>query len=195
MERRRIAHALHDETGQLLTAIHLKLARVAREAPPEFHASLEEIRALLDGMEMQLRRLSHELRPIILDDLGLVPAVEFLIEGVKERTGISIRFRASVERRLPPAIEAAAYRIVQEALTNVGRHSRASEAVVQLHEDGRALRCAVRDNGAGFQVGGRPGAGLGLHGIRSRAEGLGGRVSIQSSAGGGTEIVAIIPTV
>ncbi|MCZ7627532.1 MAG: histidine kinase [Candidatus Methylomirabilis sp.] len=98
-ESRRIAHALHDEAGRLLAAVDIALDEFAHELPPPAQPHLQEVKALLDQIEAQLRHVSHELRPTVLDDLGLVPALEFLAEGVSARTGLSI----TVEDRPPVA--------------------------------------------------------------------------------------------
>lgn len=196
-EARRIAHALHDEAGQLLASVQLALEEVARTLAPPAGERLREVRRLLDLTEEQLRRLSHELRPTILDDLGLVPALEFLAGGVSARGGLRITVAGSWEGRLPALVETALYRSVQEALTNVTRHARATRVSVYLEREGEAIRCAVRDDGGGFDV---PAAlarrgerGLGLIGIRERVAALGGTLEILSSPGRGCELAITIP--
>lgn len=196
-EARRIAHALHDEAGQLLVSVHLELEDVARELAPPAGERLKEVRRLLDLTEQQLRRLSHELRPTILDDLGLVPALEFLAGGVSARAGLSITVEGSTEGRLSPLVETALYRSVQEALTNVTKHARATRAAVRLQREARTIRCSVRDDGVGFDVTGastrRGERGLGLIGIRERIYALGGSLEIVSAPGRGTELLIAIP--
>lgn len=107
---------------------------------------------LLDRIEEHLRRLSHELRPTILDDLGLFPAIEFLAQGVSRRMGLPITMEGSTEGRLPPLIETALYRIVQEALTNVTKHAQATRVTVRLQREVRKICCSIRDDGIGFDV-------------------------------------------
>lgn len=196
-EARRIAHALHDEAGQLLTSVHLALKEVGRDLSPAARGRLQEVRRLLDRIEDQLRRLSHELRPVILDDLGLVPALKFLAEGVSMRTGTSITVDASIDGRLPALIEATLYRSVQEALTNVTRHAQARGVTIHLQQAPQEIRCSIRDDGIGFDVPAvlaRPGErGLGLIGIQERIKTLGGTHQIASAPGQGTELVIMIP--
>jgi len=195
-ESKRIAHALHDEAGQLLASVHLALEEVAGKLPPA-REHLEKVKGLLDQIEGQLRRLSHELRPTILDDLGLLPALKFLAEGVAARTGLLITVEGEPEPSLSPLLETTLYRIVQEALTNVTRHAKASQVSIDIRREPQSVRCSVQDNGVGFDVsavlaraGGR---GLGLIGIRERLNNLGGSLSIVSNIGQGTELVITIP--
>jgi len=195
-ESKRIAHALHDEAGQLLASVHLALEEVAGNLPPA-REHLQKVKGLLDQIEGQLRRLSHELRPTILDDLGLLPALKFLAEGVAARTGLLITVEDESPLSLSPLLETTLYRIVQEALTNVARHAKASQVDVNIHQELQTLQCSIRDNGVGFDVsavlartGGR---GLGLIGIRERLNSLGGSLSIVSKQGQGTELVITIP--
>lgn len=194
---RRIAHALHDEAGQLLASVHLALKRVALGLPAPSRERLQEVRGLLDEIEKQLRRLSHELRPTMLDDLGLLPALDFLSQGVAERTGMSIGVVGPRDRRLPAPVETALYRIVQEALNNAGRHGGARRVEVTIESGTGMVRCHILDDGAGFDVavarGGAEGSGLGLLGIRERVSALGGDLEIDSTPGHGTEISITIP--
>ncbi|MBI2884307.1 MAG: PAS domain S-box protein [Candidatus Methylomirabilis oxyfera] len=196
-ESRRIAHALHDEAGQLLAAVDIALEECARELPPTAQEQLQEVRGLLDQIEAQLRHLSHELRPTILDDLGLVPAMEFLAEGVSARTGLSVTVDGPTTGRLPLAIETALYRIVQEALTNVTKHAQATSVSVQVKRENRRLRCTIHDDGIGFDVSAvlaqKGDRGLGLVGIRERLNAVGGRLQITSAPGQGTELAITIP--
>lgn len=196
-ESRRIAHALHDQAGQLLAAVDIALDEFAHELPPSAQPHLQEVKGLLDQIETQLRHLSHELRPTILDDLGLVPALEFLAEGVSARTGLAVTVDGPTTGRLPLAIETALYRTVQEALTNVTKHAQAKCVSVQIMREDRRLRCTIRDDGIGFDVSAvlaRKGErGLGLIGIRERLDALGGRLRITSAPGQGTELAITIP--
>ena len=196
-EIQKIAHAVHDEAGQLLVAVHLALAEVARDLPSSMRGHLEPVTGLLDQLEKQLRRLSHELRPTVLDDLGLVPAIRFLADRVSKRTGLVIPVITRLEDRLPRNIETAVYRIVQEALTNAARHSGARNVRIRLERVGRVLRCAIADDGAGFEtsavLASQPRKGLGLLGIQERLSAVGGTLKIRSILGKGTELLIELP--
>lgn len=196
-EARRIAHALHDEAGQLLASVYLALEEAGRDLGPPTRDRLLEVRGLLDQVEEQMRRLSHELRPTILDDLGLLPALDFLGRGVSGRTGLPIAVEGSTEGRLPLLIETALYRIVQEALSNVAKHARATRASVQIRRESGIVHCAVRDDGVGFDAGavlaGIGERGLGIIGIRERLTAVGGALQIHSSPQRGTEMLVSIP--
>lgn len=196
-ETHRIAHALHDETGQLLAAVHIALDEVARGLPPPVRERLQEVRKLLDQIETQLRQLSHELRPIALDDFGLVPALELLADRMSKRMKYPIEVDGFSGERLPAPIETALYRIVHEALNNAARHARATRVQVRIERTGRGVLCLVVDNGVGFDPS-RPAAtpqeaGLGLVGIRERLNALGGTLEIKSTRGRGTEIRIAVP--
>lgn len=196
-ESRRIAHLLHDETGQTLTFAHIALDKVARELPPTASAHLQEVAELLHQIETQLRRLSHELRPTVLDDLGLLPAIRYLAQGVSARTGLQITVEGSIQGRLPFAIETAWYRIIQEALTNVSKHAKASRVGIQIDQKKEAILCTIRDDGSGFDapsvLAGRGDGGLGLIGIRERIEALHGTLQIISAPDRGTELSVTVP--
>jgi signal transduction histidine kinase len=193
-EIQRIAHAVHDEAGQLLDAARLVMSGVSHDATPHVQERLREVGALLDQAEKELRRLAHELRPTILDDLGLLPALRLLADGFSRRTSVSVTVESSLEGRLPTNIETTVYRIVQEALTNVTRHSRARNVKIELTRDTRAhLRCSVRDDGVGFDPAttssGGERRGLGLVGIRERLNAVGGTLQIRSAPGRGAELI------
>ena len=195
-ETRRIAHALHDEAGQLLISVRIALAEISDVADPVVRHHLSDITGLLDQVEEHLRRFSHELRPTMLDDLGLVPAVEFLIQGVSKRSGLSVTMHSSLTGRLPPPCETALYRVVQEALTNITKHARATHAHVLFERDGILLRCLIEDNGIGFDaptiLDARGPKGLGLLGIRERANAIGGSIRIDSAPGRGTKVQVMV---
>jgi signal transduction histidine kinase len=192
-EARRIAHALHDEAGQLLVSAHLAIAGVAAELSPRERSGLDEVRRWLDAMEANLRRLSHELRPAILDDLGLVPGLEYLIEGVSARSGLKATIEGTTGGRLGHVTETALYRMVQEALTNAVRHSNAKRVSIRLRREPGTMYCIVHDDGVGFDPTTARGAGIGLVGIRERLAGVGGVLSINSAPGRGAELVASVP--
>lgn len=194
---KRIAHALHDEAGQLLTMVYLALAEIANQLPPEQRERLERISVPLDHAAEQLRHLAHELRPVILDDFGLVPAFEFLAQGVSKRTGLVIAVEGWLEERLVPVVETALYRILQEALTNVGKHARATHVSIRVWKEGPRISCTIRDDGIGFELSSlgtrRDGPCLGLIGIRERLASLGGTISITTGRGRGTTLSMGIP--
>src|SRR5579864_2532296 len=196
-ETRRIAHALHDESGQLLAAVHMTLDEVARGLSPPVRERLQEVRKLLDQIENQLRQLSHDLRPTVLDDLGLVPALEVLAHRMSRRMEHPIRIEGFSGQRLPAPIETALYRIVHEALNNVVRHAQATRTRVRIERTDTGVRCSVVEDGVGFDPA-QPSsaahkAGLGLVGIRERLHALGGTLEIKSGRGRGTEIRLAVP--
>ena len=194
---RRIAHELHDQAGQILATVYLSLETLRGYLKPGGDEKLEKVADLLEQVEGEIRRVAHELRPVVLDDLGLVPALRLLGEGVSRRAGVSVSINGSTEGRLPPRVETELYRTIQEALNNVVRHSHASRALIEVTHTGREVRCRVRDNGQGFDPGvpPAPGAarGLGLRGIRERLAPLGGGVEVHSRPGEGTELLIRIP--
>ena len=196
-EIKRIAYAVHDEAGQLLVAVHLALAEVATELPDQQKAKFAQIKELLTVVEKQLRRYSHELRPTILDDLGWIPAIRFLAEGISKRADLPIHIDASVSERLPGTVETTLYRIVQEALTNAVKHAKASNVWIRAWKENCALCCSIRDNGGGFDSNLvdaiRNRKGLGLIAMRERLSAIGGTLRIQSSVGNGTELSIQIP--
>jgi signal transduction histidine kinase len=196
-EIQRIAHAVHDEAGQLLVAARLALASAARDLAPPIGRRLEEVGAILERLDDELRRLSHELRPRLLDDLGLVAALEFLATGLSKRSGLAVRVESSLRDRLDPNVETALYRVVQESLTNVVKHSRASAVEIKLGREAKDLCCVIRDDGAGFDVSavlaGKEGTGLGLLGMRERVGAVGGELQIDAQPNRGTEVRVRIP--
>jgi two-component system, NarL family, sensor histidine kinase UhpB len=196
-EIQRIAHAVHDEAGQLLVAARLAVSGVARDLNPALQGRLEEVCTILDQVEQQLRRLSHELRPLILDELGLVPALQFLSDGISRRAQLAIRICSSLENRYAPNVETTLYRIVQEALTNVTKHARAKNVEIHLTNVAETLHCLVHDDGVGFDAPSvlscNERTGLGLVGIRERLVAIGGSLRIDSAVGRGTELLVRIP--
>jgi signal transduction histidine kinase len=195
-EIKRIAHSVHDEAGQLLVAVHLALAEGSQGLPPAQEEHLGKIRELLNQVEGQLRRFSHELRPAILDDLGWIPAVRFLAEGLSRRHNLPIEVRAKFTARLPASVEIALYRTVQEALTNAGKHARAKHVVVDVQTRKNALECLVQDDGVGFSPRGAENGkrdGIGLIAMRERITAIGGTLSIDSGVGRGTKVIMRFP--
>jgi signal transduction histidine kinase len=196
-QAKRIAYALHGEASQLVASVHLALADVATRLPPERVREIQSVRGLLDEIEDRIRRISHELRPTILDDLGLVPAIEFLAVGISQRWGISVTVRGTVGGGLPQTVETALYRAAQEGLTNVARHAQATQAEVMLHQSPELITCAVRDDGKGVDstvVAASQGRrGLGLVEIRERMAALGGTLRLAPMVERGTEFIVEIP--
>jgi signal transduction histidine kinase len=196
-EIKRIAHVVHDEAGQLLVAAHLAIAEVVREATPSMRAPLRRVSQLLNQAEKHLRHFSHELRPTVLDDLGLTPAIRFLANRISQRAALPIRVISSINCRLPSEVEMGLYRIVQEALINVTRHSRARNVKIELRIKGEKILCIVQDDGVGFD----PQAsrskngnkGLGLVGIQERLNVLKGTLRIESESGRGTKLRISLP--
>jgi two-component system sensor histidine kinase UhpB len=197
-EIQRIAHRVHDQAGQLLDAARLVMSGLSDEVTPPVRERLQQVGAILDEAEVELRMLSHELRPIVLDDLGLVPALRFLGACFAKRTGIAVTVEARLDRRAPARIETAVYRVAQEALANVARHSHATKVKIQVaRRASGALRCAISDDGTGFQVASAArGAskGLGLVAIRERLNAVGGTLKIHSARARGTELRFVIPS-
>jgi signal transduction histidine kinase len=183
---------LHDEAGQTLTLVHLKLAEMERQASSQFTGGFVELRQLLDGIEEQLGQVSRELQPVILDQDGLVPALEALADSFGKRTRLDIAVIAATRERFPAPLEIALYRIVQEALINANRHAKARRITVQIRVEANEVHCCVSDDGAGFDCETAP-RGLGLLGIRERLVQLGGRLAITSRIGEGTTITLAIP--
>ena len=196
-EAKRIAYSLHEETGQFLACAHLALDEVRRDLPAAFHGRLQQIRAILEQLAGQLRQISHELRPKILDDYGLVPALEFLAAGIAKRSRLQISVEGVEKDRVPAAVETALYRIVQEALTNASKHAKATRVSVRVERSARAILCSVRDDGVGLDKAALTNrnkqSGLGLLGIRHRLEPLGGMLQIESERGQGTHVRVSIP--
>ena len=196
-QARRIASALHDEAAQLLASVHLALAELARKVPPDRGREIQAVRGLLDQIEARLRHLAYELRPPILDDRGLVPALEFLADRVSRRWGVSVTIDAATRGRIPADIETSLYRIAQEALTNVGRHANATRVDVSIRQTARQIVCSIRDDGIGLTATARqPYAqtrGLGLREIEERVVGLGGILRFGANVPSGTDLTVEIP--
>jgi len=199
-ERRSIARELHDEVGQVLTTIKVELAvaQQAIEATGGAAHVLDDVRSITDGAITTVRDLSHLLHPALLDDLGLPSAVEWYLRSFGKRHGLRVEvLHDHMEERLMPEIETSAYRIVQEALTNVANHARAAACRVYLQRLPNTVLITIEDDGAGFdlaeteQAGGR--RGLGLIGIRERVSELGGTVRIESAPGKGTRLTVELP--
>ena len=197
-EQRRVAREIHDELGQSLTALKMDVAWMLGNltaGSPSLSDKLEAMQAQLDATVVATRRISADLRPLMLDDLGLVPAAEWLAQSFSERTGIPCELQIR-----PPDIElaephaSALYRILQESLTNVARHAKASRVDVTLERADGALLLTVRDDGQGFRPAeSRTHKTYGLLGLRERTVLLGGEASVSSEPGRGTTVKVRIP--
>jgi len=177
-EIKRIAYSVHDEA-------------VAREAP-DSRRNIDNITDLLKKVEVQLRQFSHELRPTILDDLGLVPAIRFLAGAVSERSNLPIHVSAEIPARLSSSAEIAVYRVVQEALTNAVKHAQARSVSVEIIEEDSTVHCIIQDDGVGFspesvQKAGKR-KGLGLVAMQERLNAIGGIIQFESAPMRGTTI-------
>lgn len=200
-ERTRIAREIHDELGQALTALKLDLAWLgskrggggARNSGVH-RVDDASITSRIDETMEIVRRIASELRPSVLDQLGLEAAVEYLVQDTARRSGIAVTLEADDFPRLPDELASHAFRIIQEALTNVVRHSKATRVEVSVRRAGQAIVLGVRDNGVGFAPGSLSGVrSLGLVGMRERALACGGTVMVQGKPGEGTVIVVTIP--
>lgn len=201
-ERRRLARELHDGLGQTLTALKNQLERLERKAAAEPGASplapqLGEAAQLAHLALTEARELSRLLRPPILDDLGLVPALTWLARTFEERAGLRVELEArGLDERLEPDLETLVFRLAQEALTNVLKHARVERARLDLALVGGTLLLTVRDRGAGFDAGAAfasESAGSGLSGMRDRVALFGGRFEVRSAPGEGTVIAVEVP--
>jgi len=198
-ERRHIARELHDEIGQALTAIKVELALAQRsiEGVTGPTRVLQAARSITDGALHQVRDLSYLLHPAALDEFGLVSAVDSHIKAFSRRHElIADLSHQGMEGRLAPETEAAAYRIIQEALNNVAKHAKASRCRVRMEHPSDSLRIEIEDDGVGFDPAApRSGdrRGLGLIGIRERASHLHGTVAIDSASGRGTRVIVELP--
>lgn len=196
-ERRRIAREVHDQLGQALTGLRFDIAwlatRVAEQ--PALCKKTGEMSGLVDEMVQAVRRIAMTLRPVVLDDLGFVPAVEWQIQEFEARTHIRCEFRTSLAGLdLDPGKAITLFRILQEALTNVARHAGASRVLVRLAREDNNLLFSITDDGAGFdpqRVEARH--SLGLLGMRERARLVGGSVSVAGRPGKGTEVAVRLP--
>jgi signal transduction histidine kinase len=195
LERKRLARELHDETGQALTSILLGLKPLEQSATTEEgRAAVASVRELVVSTLQDVRRLAVELRPAALDDFGLGTAVDRLASTFREQTGLQVDFESRLgDERLPPEVETALYRIVQEALANVVKHAGASRVSILLVHKNTSVTALVEDDGLGFDPGATPDDVLGLVGMRERVGLVGGRLRIESAAGAGTTIAAEVP--
>jgi signal transduction histidine kinase len=195
LERRRLARELHDETGQALSSILLGLKGLDEKVgDDDARVAVAGVRELVVATLHDVRRLAVELRPKVLDDFGLVPALERLTETFAAQTGLRVRFESGLsDARLPAEVETALYRIVQESMTNIVKHSRARSISVALVRKAGAAAAVIEDDGDGFDPEVVREGGFGLEGMRERVGLLDGRLQIESKPGEGTTIVAEVP--
>jgi signal transduction histidine kinase len=193
-ERKRIARELHDDTAQALTSVLVRLRLMERSLGDErLQKGLTELRALTGATLEGVRRLAIDLRPPMLDDLGLEAALQSLVQDFSQRWPIKATFASSRLGRLPVEAELVLYRIVQEALSNVAKHANASTVLVRLTRRGQTLRLLVEDDGCGFDVEATKHSresGLGLFGMEERLALVGGTLWVDSAVGGGTRVSA-----
>jgi signal transduction histidine kinase len=195
IERRRLARELHDETGQALTSILLGLRAVEDAGSADgLQKSVADVRALVVATLQDVRKLAVQLRPAALDDFGLVPALERLVQTYSETTGIVVELEAGLgELRLPAELETTLYRIVQEALTNVLKHADATKVSVLLVRREASVTAVIEDDGRGFDPRNTREDRLGLLGMRERVELHDGRLKIEAAEGSGTTLVVEMP--
>jgi len=194
----RFAHALHDDAGQMLSVAYLELSQLRKEVPEPIRERVDRLSSYLDQTREQLRHLSHELRPPMLEHLGLIPTLQNLISGFLERYGLDIFLDApNIERTALREVELPLYRSVHEALANTVRHSRAKKAWITLQVFSDNVVCSIRDNGIGFNpeavFDDKPETGLGLINLRERIAALQGTVDIESRPGFGSCVRVTIP--
>ena len=193
-ERKWMAREIHDELGQELTALRYAVAVARLQGGDPLAATFDDIDGLLDRTRSTMRRILSALRPRVLDELGLVAALDWLAKDVGTRTGVAIHLSVT-----PPALHlvgdgaTTVFRIVQEALTNVARHAAAQNAWVELTEGERSLTVTIVDDGVGMQPSERREEGLGLIGIRERADAVGGEARWTRRQPGGTEVWVQLP--
>lgn len=196
-EKSRVARELHDELAQSLTALKMDTIFVRdnlRGDPEGTARKLEGMLGMLDDSVAATRRIAADLRPLLLDDLGLMPAIEWLVQNFAQRTGVACELLADEDLELEEPYATAVFRIVQESLVNVGKHAQATRVEVSVAHRGAQITLKVQDNGVGFMPGGtRKPNSLGLVGLRERAQLLKGSVSVDSAPGRGTTVQASIP--
>jgi signal transduction histidine kinase len=185
---RRFSHELHDELGQSLTAVKTNLAALNGGEP-----RMTDCIRLVDDAIGNVRQMSQLLRPTILDDFGLEAGLRWLAEGFASRTGIEVSVESTYSGRLPDETETHLFRIAQEALTNVARHSGAKHVRIRLETVADEIRLCIQDDGRGLGATRGDGRGLGLIGMRARARSAGGDATVQSKPGEGVLIEVRVP--
>lgn len=197
-ERRFLAAELHDDLGQMLTGLKLQIDMAASQDTAQCALTLGQARNILSELTAKIRNLSLDLRPAMLDDFGLFAALEWLFGRFTQQTQVAVKHNFSFleEARFPRPVETAAFRVIQESLTNVARHTRVKVVEVNLSLLGDALQIEVCDRGQGFlpaQLGGMAYRTGGISGMRERVSWLGGEFAIRSAPGRGTTVVARFP--
>jgi signal transduction histidine kinase len=197
-ERRRLSLELHDETAQVLAAVRLQLGLLAERLDPDLAARVAHTTALIDSGIQGVRKVTEQLRPSVLDDLGLVPALRSLVDGFAQRAGLAVTLEAPPQESLPalaPDVELALFRAAQEALANVARHAAARTVTVRLANGSGELNLEVSDDGRGLPASFDTGRGgnMGLAGIRERIGALGGTTRISGAPGAGVQLRVTIP--
>jgi signal transduction histidine kinase len=201
-ERARLARELHDELGQVLTSLKLEfmwlvdeLGKIEPKPGNQFVNKLQSLVGLIEVSIQSVRHISGDLRPAVLDHLGLAEAIEWEAARFERRTGIRCRVTSSLNREMPDRSQALAlFRIVQEALTNVVRHAHAGAVRITLRERGRLMTVTVRDNGRGITKAQKASVdSIGLLGMTERARLIGGRITISGVQGRGTTVTVQVP--
>ena len=194
-ERRRISRELHDEAGQSLLLLRLQLELMEREAPPEFRPRLAEARGIAEHTVDELRRIVAGLNPAGLERLGLEQSLRDLAARFRRMCPARLRLSITAPAGLPLRVEAAIYRVAQEALHNVASHARATRVNLSLHAADHWVRLCITDDGAGFHTENsrRNPASRGLAGMRQRAALLGGSLQVHSAPGKGTSVILQLP--
>ena len=198
-ERRRLAMELHDEIGQVLTAVTLNLQSLFKRVDEKGREQVQECMQVVQAAIQQIRELSINLRPSLLDDLGLGPALRWLLDQQSQRAGFEVSLECDVPKGdLPSEVETACFRIVQESVTNIVRHAHARTVGVDVRRDNGRLQLTVRDDGVGFDtsaalVRAAQGNSCGLLGMQERVELLGGRFALESSPDHGTRLTVFFP--
>ena len=203
-ERERIAHELHDDLGQALTAIRINLVELEMDVNQSdldrITERIDDSKSLIESSLNQIRRLAHELRPSLLDDLGLTSAVRWYVNQFQRRLGLDLEFTASGDQqRIAREVEIVVYRIIQEACTNIAKHADATRVAIQLDFSPDQLSVTIEDNGKGFLIpthenNNKPTEqGFGLLGMQERAHTIGGSLDIESAPGRGTKIRLSLP--
>ena len=196
-EKSRVARELHDELAQSLTALKMDamwLREHLKSDPAQAQAKLDAMLAMLDASVASTRRIAADLRPLVLDDLGLVPAIEWLVQNFTQRSGVACELDAPDDIELGEPHATAVFRMVQESLANVAKHARATQVAVVLRRLPGAIRLEVQDDGVGFDTTApRRAESLGLAGLRERAQLAHGSLEIRSQPGQGTHVQAVLP--
>jgi two-component system NarL family sensor kinase len=201
-ERRRIARELHDSAGQTLTVLGLSLAQLVERAEviaPELAKEGREIEEVVQQLHREIRTTSYLLHPPLLDECGIASALKFYVEGLAQRSPVAITLQVAANvARLPSDIELAIFRLVQECLTNIHRHSGSETALIRLAREGESVRIEVRDHGRGIsperlsEIRSHR-SGVGIRGIQERIRQFHGEMKIESNASG-TSVIVSIPT-